>query len=84
MGDSASEPSVAAPTQHSARFAVVVPATSKLLQAAQQKALHSHSDTLQANDNGPLATRVTALEKKHHKLEKMVRDIGDKINKLGL
>jgi len=61
-----------------------VPATSKLLQAAQQKALHSHSDTLQANDNGPLAARVTALEKKHHKLEKMVRDISDKINKLGL
>ena len=81
-GKSAPKPPVTTPTHHSAGFVVEVPSASQFLRAAHRQPLHSHSNASPARNDGSLATRIAAVEKRQEKLEKWLHDIKNRLNQL--
>ena len=68
-GKSAFKPPVTAPTQHSTTFTVETPATSRHLRATHPQASRSQKNATQASDDGSLAARIAAAERKLDELQ---------------
>jgi hypothetical protein len=61
-----------------------MPVISQQLKPAHQQASHSHgNNTLEASNDGRIATRITALENKQDKMDKWLRDLDQRLKQLG-
>jgi len=83
QGASSLDPSVTAPTQHLAAFAVEVPSVSWFLKPTHSQPSHSHSDTSQMSKDGSNSARIAVLEKKVDKLQKMHNDHECRLRNIG-
>ena len=73
---------VTVPTQHSTAFTIEIPATSRHPKATQPQASRSQKDASQASDDGGLAARVAAAERRQDELEKLVGEMEHKLRSL--
>jgi len=83
QGASSLDPSVTAPTQHLAAFAVEVPSVSRFLKPTHSQPSHSHSDTSQVSEDRSNSARIAALEKKVDELQKMHDDHERRLRNIG-
>lgn len=79
QGEYTSKLPVAALTQRFTGFAVEVPRASKFLKPALRQASRSQSDTLPVSDDGSIAARIAALERRQDELEKRVHELDSRL-----
>ena len=83
-GKSAFKRPVTVPTQQSTAFAVEIPATSRHLKPTHPQASRSQKgpSASQTGDDGSLAARVAAAERRQDELEKLVGEMEHKLQRL--